>query len=245
MLDHKPLFDVGEGEPIILLNGLIGNLSNWGRVAYEFTSSHRVLIPRMPFYQIPVSSSRLNDLVTYLEEFVEAQALDKVTLIGNSLGGHIALLYAWRQPSMVRKLVLASSSGNFESFEKYSLLDGIDADLTIGAAHNTIYNSREIFADGNATEAFQRVNGQSNVVNSDRWTLTSQHYIECSVLHHIYAPTLLIWGLKDALTPPEVALAFHEHLPQSKIIFLDQCGHVPMVDQPKLFNQHVREFLER
>ena len=121
MLDHKPLFDVGEGEPIILLNGLIGNLSNWGRVAYEFTTSHRVLIPRMPFYQIPISSSRLDDLVNYVEEFIEAHSLDKVTLIGNSLGGHIALLYAWRQPSKVRKLVLASSSGIFENSQSYSL----------------------------------------------------------------------------------------------------------------------------
>ncbi|MEO7989721.1 MAG: alpha/beta hydrolase [Chryseolinea sp.] len=242
MLDHKPLFDVGEGEPIILLNGLIGNLSNWGRVAYEFTTSHRVLIPRMPFYQIPISSSRLDDLVNYVEEFIGAHSLDKVTLIGNSLGGHIALLYAWRQPSKVRKLVLASSSGIFENSQSYSL---IDLDLDNALSGNTIYNSREFVIQRNANEVFERANGQPSVMKSDKVNLASQHYTECSILHHIYAPTLLIWGLKDSITPPEVALAFHEHLPQSKIIFLDQCGHVPMVDQPKLFNQHVREFLER
>src|SRR5689334_18081004 len=105
MLDYKPLFDVGEGEPVILLNGLVGNLSSWGRVAYEFTGSHRILIPRLPFFQTPISSSRLNDLLIYLEEFITTHALDKVTLIGNSVGGHLALLYAWRQPSKVRKLI--------------------------------------------------------------------------------------------------------------------------------------------
>lgn len=200
MLDYKPLFDVGEGEPIILLNGLIGNLSNWGRVTYELAASHRVLIPRMPFYQVPISTARLNDLVSYLEEFIEAHGLDKVILIGNSLGGHMALLFAWRQPAKVRKLVLASSSGIFEN-----------------AAMETVLSD----------------------------ALDIPHDTQCSILHHIYAPTLLIWGLKDTLTPPEVALAFHEHLPQSKIIFLDQCGHMPMMEQPKLFNYHVREFLER
>ncbi len=245
MLDYKPLFDVGEGAPIILLNGLIGNLSNWGRVVYEFTSSNRVLIPRLPFYQVPVSSSRLNDLVNYLEQFIEAHGLNKVTLIGNSLGGHIALLYAWRQPSKVRKLILASSSGIFENPLEYSVCDSMDSGVNVEAIENTIYQTNGIMSPATAPEIFERVNGQSNVMTSERLSLASRHYSECSILHHIYAPTLLIWGLEDTLTPPEVALAFHEHLPDSKIIFLDQCGHVPMIDQPKLFNQHVREFLER
>src|SRR6187549_3532706 len=148
MLDYKPLFDVGEGGPIILLNGLIGNLSNWGRVAYEFTNSHRILIPRMPFFQLPISSTRLDDLVTYVEEFIEAHALDKVTLIGNSLGGHIALLYAWRRPSRVRKLVLASSSGIFDNSRGYSLSHSFGDDLSSDFEGDTIYNSRILATHG-------------------------------------------------------------------------------------------------
>jgi 2-hydroxy-6-oxonona-2,4-dienedioate hydrolase len=245
MLDFKPLFDVGEGEPIILLSGLIGNLGNWGRVAYEFTSSHRILIPRLPFFQTPLAPSRLNDLVTYVEEFVEAHSLDKVIVIGNSLGGHIALHYAWRQPSKVRRLILASSSGIFENFEEYALPNEFDVHSNFSVRHNTIYHRRVAAKETNSTEFFQQVNGQSTLADRCQSELLSQHYSECFMLHHIYAPTLLIWGVDDAITPPEVALAFHEHLPQSKIIFLDQCGHLPMIDQPKLFNQHVRDFLER
>jgi len=244
MLDYKPLFDVGEGEPIILLGGLIGKLSNWGRVAYEFTSSHRILIPRIPFYQIPISHTRLNDLITYLEEFVEAHSLDKVTVIGYSLGGHVALLYTWRNPSKVKKLVVASISGFFENHEEHSLLEETDVELNLGITHHAIYKG-EIAANENAVERFQKVDDKSNILNRKRLALSPQHYSECSILHNIYAPTLLVWGLKDTHTSPEVALAFQEHLPNSKIVFLDQCGHVPMVDQPKLFNQHVREFLER
>ena len=245
MLDYKPLFDVGEGDPIILLNGLNGNLSNWGRVAYEFAASHRVLIPCIPFYQIPISSKRLDDLVTCVEEFIESHDLDKVTLIGNSLGGHIALLYAWRHPSRVRKLVLASSSGIFDNSQGYPFADPLPAEFGIEMDGTTIYNPKTPPTQGTSAEVFERVNGHSNVMSIEKLTRVSEHYAECSILHNIYAPTLLIWGLNDMLTSPEVALAFHEHLPQSKIIFLDQCGHVPMVDQPKLFNQHVREFLEQ
>src|SRR6478752_6592469 len=164
MLDYKPLFDVGEGGPIILLNGLIGNLSNWGRVAYEFTNSHRILIPRLPFFQTPISLKRLDDLVTYVEEFIDAHALDKVTLIGNSLGGHIALLYAWRHPSRVRKLILASSSGIFDNSRGYSLADSISEDLSLDLENNTIYNSRTLATQGTASEVFERVNGQSNSI---------------------------------------------------------------------------------
>ncbi len=64
-----------------------------------------------------------------------------------------------------------------------------------------------------------------------------------SALHKIKQPVLLIWGLQDDITPPETALHFHDLLPNSELKFIDQCGHVPMMDQPQLFNQHLKEFL--
>lgn len=73
-LPYKPLFDVGVGKPVILLHGLFGSLSNWGHVAYEFTSTHRVIIPRLPLYANPVSKERLDQLVIYLEKFVVEHA---------------------------------------------------------------------------------------------------------------------------------------------------------------------------
>src|SRR4051812_11240839 len=115
ILDYKPLFDVGEGKPMILLHGLFGNLSNWGLVAFEFSGSHRVIIPRLPFHSNPISRERLNDLVLYIENFVAHHQLKDVTIMGNSLGGHVGLLYTWQYPSNVIKLVLTGSSGLYEN----------------------------------------------------------------------------------------------------------------------------------
>ncbi|HEY5823113.1 MAG TPA: alpha/beta hydrolase, partial [Cyclobacteriaceae bacterium] len=64
-----------------------------------------------------------------------------------------------------------------------------------------------------------------------------------SSLHKIHHPTLLIWGLQDEITPPETALHFHDLLPNSELKFIDKCGHVPMMEQPLLFNQYMEEFL--
>jgi pimeloyl-ACP methyl ester carboxylesterase len=62
-------------------------------------------------------------------------------------------------------------------------------------------------------------------------------------LSDIALPTLLIWGLQDTITQPEVALEFHNLLPDSRVKFIENCGHVPMMEQPQLFNRYVREFL--
>src|SRR6478735_8382386 len=109
-IDYRPIFDRGEGEAILLLHGLFGNLSNWGHVVDEFSSTHRVIVPRLPFYSSPLSRERLNDLVTYVENFIDHHHLGILTVMGNSLGGHVALLYTIRNPYRVENLVLTGSS---------------------------------------------------------------------------------------------------------------------------------------
>ncbi|HEX5168250.1 MAG TPA: alpha/beta hydrolase, partial [Cyclobacteriaceae bacterium] len=65
------------------------------------------------------------------------------------------------------------------------------------------------------------------------------------LLSEIRTPTLLVWGKNDIITPPEVAMDFHKRLPRSGVILLDDCGYAPMMEQPDLFNHHVRIFLEQ
>lgn len=91
-LPFHPLFDAGEGEPIILLHGLFGNLSNWDNVAFEFTATHRVIVPRLPLHANPISDERLEDLVDYLKNFIDHHQLDNAVLMGNSLSGQLIIL---------------------------------------------------------------------------------------------------------------------------------------------------------
>ena len=98
--------DEGEGPVLLLLHGLFGALSNWQDVVQEFASDHRVIIPLLPIYDMPLSQAGVPGLVAYVEGFVKALALPvSFTVLGNSLGGHIALVYTLNNPSRVKSLV--------------------------------------------------------------------------------------------------------------------------------------------
>ena len=109
------LIDEGEGQVILLLHGLFGTLSNWNGVVNRFVSSNRVIIPHIPIYEMKVKKPDMESLVDFLERFIRFKQLKDVILIGNSLGGHIGLIYTLRQQANVRKLILTGSSGLFES----------------------------------------------------------------------------------------------------------------------------------
>jgi pimeloyl-ACP methyl ester carboxylesterase len=244
MKDYRPLLDVGSGEPIILLHGLFGNLSNWEHVAVEFALTHRVIIPKLPLYDSPIASRRLDDLVNYLENFIEEHSLDKVVLMGNSLGGHIALLYAWRQPGKIRKLVLAGSSGLFENSFQGSFPRVKDYDYVREKVQNTFYKP-EVATKQLVDEVYDTIQSRIKTLSIIGLARAAQRHNLTDILGQISTPTLLVWGLQDTITPPEVALEFYDRLPDSTVKFLEHCGHVPMMEQPQLFNKYVRKFLER
>ena len=106
--------DEGEGKVLFLLHGLFGALSNWESVVDRFSKNYRVVIPMLPIYEMPVREAGLDGLREFVEEFVSQKKLDKMIIMGNSLGGHVALMYALKNASKVDRLVLTGSSGLFE-----------------------------------------------------------------------------------------------------------------------------------
>ena len=242
--DYKPLLDAGEGEPVILLHGLFGNLSNWGHVVDEFKTTHRVLIPRLPFYTRPITRQRLDDLVDYITDFVEENQLQKIILMGNSLGGHVALLYAWKYPALVRRLVLAGSSGLYENSFGGTFPRVKDYDYIREKVKSTFYKP-EVATKELVDEVYDTVQSRINTLSIIGLARAAQRHNVADMLGQLITPTLLIWGLQDTITPPEVALEFYDRLPNAEIAFLDHCGHVPMMEQPQLFNQHVRKFINK
>ena len=90
----------GQGPVLLLLHGLFGALSNWEDVIREFSPTHRVVIPVLPIPTMPLGQASIPGLVAYVENFVEKLRLPTpMTLLGNSLGGHIALVYTLHHPS--------------------------------------------------------------------------------------------------------------------------------------------------
>lgn len=243
-LDHKPLFDVGQGQPILLLHGLFGNLSNWGPVVSEFSTTHRVIVPRLPFYSTPILKERLDYIVQYLEEFIEEHKLDNMIVMGNSLGGHLAVLLAWKKPTHIKKLVLAGSSGLFENSFGGSFPRVRDYEYIKEKVESTFFQ-REVVTAELVEEVFETIQSRSKALSIIGLARAAQRHHVGHLLSEVLTPTLLIWGLQDTITPPGVAIEFQEQLPNAEVFFIDDCGHVPMMEQPKIFNSHVRNFLER
>ena len=86
----------GEGDVLMLLHGLFGALSNFFDIIEHFKATHKVVIPILPLYDLPLEESTVGGFVDYVERFVAWKKYDKVIVMGNSLGGHIALIYALR-----------------------------------------------------------------------------------------------------------------------------------------------------
>lgn len=237
--------DVGTGEPIILLHGLFGNLSNWDDVVNEFSKTHRVIVPALPFFkEISGIASSLDALVHFLTFLIEDLGCGKVTIMGNSLGGHIALLYTIENQYNVLKLVLTGSSGLFERSVGNSFPRIRDYDYIREKVGYTFYN-KQVITQRLIDEVYTTVQDTSQVLSLISLVRAAQRRNLAHYLHQINTSTLLVWGLQDEITPPEVALEFHDRLPNSHVRFIDSCGHVPMMEQPEIFNKYVREFLSR
>ena len=106
----------GTGEPILLLHGLMGAVSNFESTLNELPKhGYRVILPMLPLYELPLLKTNVNELTKFINNFIKDLGLTKCSIIGNSLGGHIGLLLALNYPKKINKLILSGSSGLYEN----------------------------------------------------------------------------------------------------------------------------------
>src|SRR6478672_10318806 len=105
----------GEGEVLLLLHGLMGALSNWEEVIKEFKGRYKVVIPMLPIYELPLLTTGVKSLAKFVHKFVKYKGYTDLILLGNSLGGHVGLVFVTSHPQLVKALVLTGSSGLYEN----------------------------------------------------------------------------------------------------------------------------------
>ena len=235
--------DEGQGPVLLLLHGLFGALSNWQDVVAEFAPDHRVIIPLLPIYDMPLAQAGVPGLVAYVEGFVAALGLPPTfVVLGNSLGGHVALVYTLKNPGRVRSLVLTGSSGLFEdgmggSFPKRGNYAYVQERVGY-TFYDPAVATREL-----VDEVFTVTNSNAKCLRIIAIARSAQRHNLSKELAKIAQPTLLVWGLNDTITPPSVAHEFARLLPRAELRFLDHCGHAPMMERPAAFNNYLRHFL--
>ena len=235
--------DEGQGPVLLLLHGLFGALSNWHDVVREFATDHRVIIPLLPVYDMPLTQAGVPGLVAYVEGFVAAAGLPpSFMVLGNSLGGHIALVYTLKNASRVSRLVLTGSSGLFEDSMGGSFPKRGDYAYVKERVGYTFYDPT-VATQELVDEVFDVTNSNSKCLRIIAIARSAQRHNLSKELAKITVPVLLVWGLNDTITPPPVAHEFARLLPHAELRFLDHCCHAPMMERPVGFNAYLRRFL--
>lgn len=234
----------GDGPPLIFLHGLFGALSNFSHLLEHFSKTHKVLIPILPIYTMPVLDTNVKSLAKFLKEFIDFKGFKKPILLGNSLGGHVALVYVSRNPGTVDKLVLTGSSGLYENAMGGGFPRREDYNFIKAKVGETFYDPKH--ADkALVDECFEIVNNRGKLLRILSLAKSAIRHNMAKDLPGFKLPVCLIWGKNDTITPPEVAEEFHQLLPDSELFWIDECGHAPMMEQPDHFNTILDSWLKK
>lgn len=234
--------DEGQGKVLLLLHGLFGALSNWEGVVDHFKKEYRVVIPMLPIYEMPLRQADLDGLLRHLQAFVKHFKLEQMSLMGNSLGGHIALLYTLSNPEKVERLVLTGSSGLFENGMGGSYPKRGSYEYIKERVEYTFYDPK-VATKEYIDEVFETTKSIPKCMRIVSIAKSAQRHNMATELPKVKAPTLLVWGLNDTITPPMVAHEFNRLIPNSTLRFIDKCCHAPMMEHPERFNQLLSEYL--
>jgi len=232
-----------EGPPLILVHGLFGALSNWSHTLAYMGDKYHVYVPLLPIYEVSPIEPSLAGLTRYLQDFFTGEGLAPAVWIGNSLGGHLALLLARTYPQYFRALVLTGSSGLFEEGMGSTFPRRSSYAFVAERVAYTFYDPAQA-TPALVQEVYEIVNDNYKALRILKIAREAQRSSVASWLHEINIPTALIWGVNDTITPVNVAYVFYRMLPQPKLYFIDACGHAPMMERPEAFHTYLTQFLQ-
>lgn len=234
----------GVGEPIVLLHGLFGALSNFQGLIEYFRLHNRVIVPLLPLLDMDILHTSVGGLAKYVNRFLEALDLKEVHLLGNSLGGHVALVHVLKNPARVRSLILTGSSGLFENGMGDSYPRRGDYEYIKNKTALTFYDPA-IATKELVDEVYSITNNRLKVIKIIALAKSAIRNNLGEELNQIKLPTLLIWGNNDTITPPFVGQEFNKLIPNSELHFIDKCGHAPMMEVPDEFNKILHGFITK
>ena len=234
--------EVGEGETLMLCHGLFGALSNFSDLIEKFRHTHKVVVPILPLFDLDILHTSVSGLEKHVAAFIEHKNYTNIHLLGNSLGGHVALVYVLKHPERVKSLTLTGSSGLFENAMGDSYPKRGDYEYIKNKTAQTFYDPA-VATPALVDEVFEITKNRIKVIKIISLAKSAIRHNLGEELNQIQQPTLLIWGKNDIVTPPFVAEEFKKLIPNSQLHFIDKCGHAPMMEVPVEFNSILEKFL--
>lgn len=234
----------GEGEPLLLLHGLFGALSNFEHLMEHFRHTHKVIVPMLPLFDLDILHTSVGGLAKYVHKFIETKGYNHIHLLGNSLGGHVALVHVLKHPEKIKSLILTGSSGLFENGMGDTYPRRGDYEYIKKKTEVTFYDPKTATKEL-VDEVFEITRNRLKIIKIIALAKSAIRHNLGEELNNVKQSTLLIWGNNDTITPPFVAREFHRLIPNSELHFIDQCGHAPMMEQPQEFNVILDKFLKK
>ncbi len=237
-------WEQGEGQPIIVLHGLMGDLSNFDVLFNYFSSNgYKVIIPQLPLFTLPILKTNVRAIAKFLREFIDFKKLNDVVLLGNSLGGHVALVFSKFSGKYVKAMVLTGSSGLYEKSLGSTYPKRGDREYIRTKVAEVFYDPA-VATDELVDNVMDTVSDRMKVIKILALAKSAIRHNMAADLPKLNHPTCIIWGKNDMVTPPEVADEFNRLLPDSDLFWVDKCGHAPMMEHPDTFNRLLHDWFK-
>ena len=227
---------------LVLFHGFFGDVSNWSATVERFERRYRVLPIGFQLYKRDSPYHSVASLTRAACEEMDRLGLEEAVLFGNSMGGQVALNVALEQPHRVAGLVLTGSAGLMErNLADHAPLDP-PREYIRGKVEQVFFDPRHA-TDEIVDEVQGILRDNRNKLRLVKLARSVREFNLHDRLPAITAPTLLVWGKQDSITPVEVGEIFAQRLPRARMFVLDRCGHAPNIEQPEELNRLTEEFL--
>lgn len=236
--------ETGEGEPLMLLHGLFGALSNFKDLIDFFSKRTKVVVPMLPLFELDLLHTSVGGLEKHVQKFIEYKNFNNIHLLGNSLGGHVGLVHVLKHPERIKSLILTGSSGLFENGMGDTYPKRGDYEYIKKKTEVTFYDPA-VATKELVDEVYDIVNQRIKAIKVIALAKSAIRNNLGDELKDIKIPTLLIWGNNDTITPPFVGKEFNKLIPNSELHLIDKCGHAPMMERPDEFNEILNGFLTK
>ncbi|MCA9272268.1 MAG: alpha/beta hydrolase [Phycisphaerales bacterium] len=233
----------GSGKTLCFLHGLVGLNDHWEDSALALSEKRRCVLFELPLLSLRGDDCSISGVTDLTAKFLRDHIDGPATLVGNSFGGHVALRLALDHAELVDSLVLAGSSGLIEKTMVKGAQIRPSREWLAEKLEELFYDKAHVReADLDRAHAELSVRGGARAMV--RLSRSARHDHLGGRVKDITCPALLVWGKQDVVTPPEAARQFMQSLPDARIMWLDECGHAPMMEWPGKFSQAMIDFMD-
>lgn len=236
--------DLGRGAPVVFLHGLVGLNDHWEDVTARVQDRMRCVAFELPLLQLRGDHCSIHGATDLTARFIAERFTEPVVLVGNSFGGHVAARLAIDRPELVCGLVLTGASGILET-SRVTEIQLRPSREWLSRRIGELFFDRVHVRDADIDRAHAELSERGGARAMVRLARSARKDHLGDRMREVRVPTLLVWGRQDVITPPVAAEGFARSIEGSELVWLDECGHAPMIEKPQEFAAALLRFAER